>query len=91
MFDLVVQLTGGGPGNLTTLTSIDLKRRSLRALAHRLRVRLRGDPVRHGFRAGFDLCKGAQQGEGTMSGFSITEPSPAQKWIAGTLVVGLRA
>lgn len=26
MFDLVVQLTGGGPGNLTTLTSIDLKR-----------------------------------------------------------------
>lgn len=23
-----------------------------------------------------------------MSGFSITEPSPAQKWIAGTLVVG---
>jgi len=26
MFDLVVQLTGGGPGDLTTLTSIDLKR-----------------------------------------------------------------
>lgn len=26
MFDLVVQLTGGGPGNKTTLTSIDLKR-----------------------------------------------------------------
>jgi multiple sugar transport system permease protein len=26
MFDLVVQLTGGGPGNSTTLTSIDLKR-----------------------------------------------------------------
>ncbi len=26
MFDLVVQLTGGGPGNTTTLTSIDLKR-----------------------------------------------------------------
>ncbi len=26
MFDLVVQLTGGGPGSLTTLTSIDLKR-----------------------------------------------------------------
>jgi multiple sugar transport system permease protein len=26
MFDLVVQLTGGGPGNVTTLTSIDLKR-----------------------------------------------------------------
>ncbi len=26
MFDLVVQLTGGGPGNLTTLTSIELKR-----------------------------------------------------------------
>lgn len=26
MFDLVVQLTGGGPGNLTTLSSIDLKR-----------------------------------------------------------------
>jgi len=26
MFDLVVQLTGGGPGNATTLTSIDLKR-----------------------------------------------------------------
>lgn len=26
MFDLVVQLTGGGPGNITTLTSIDLKR-----------------------------------------------------------------
>jgi len=25
MFDLVVQLTGGGPGNMTTLTSIDLK------------------------------------------------------------------
>ena len=25
-FDLVVQLTGGGPGNTTTLTSIDLKR-----------------------------------------------------------------
>ena len=25
MFDLVVQLTGGGPGNTTTLTSIDLK------------------------------------------------------------------
>ena len=27
MFDLVVQLTGGGPGNTTTLTSIELKRR----------------------------------------------------------------
>ena len=26
MFDLVVQLTGGGPGSVTTLTSIDLKR-----------------------------------------------------------------
>jgi multiple sugar transport system permease protein len=26
MFDLVVQLTGGGPGNITTVTSIDLKR-----------------------------------------------------------------
>ena len=26
MFDLVVQLTGGGPGNTTTLTSVDLKR-----------------------------------------------------------------
>ena len=26
MFDLVVQLTGGGPGSLTTLNSIDLKR-----------------------------------------------------------------
>ncbi len=26
MFDLVVQLTGGGPGSLTTLSSIDLKR-----------------------------------------------------------------
>ncbi|MEO0386166.1 MAG: sugar ABC transporter permease [Pseudomonadota bacterium] len=26
MFDLVVQLTGGGPGNATTLTAIDLKR-----------------------------------------------------------------
>ena len=26
MFDLVVQLTGGGPGNTTTLASIDLKR-----------------------------------------------------------------
>ncbi|SLN10446.1 Trehalose transport system permease protein SugA [Roseivivax jejudonensis] len=26
MFDMVVQLTGGGPGNTTTLTSIDLKR-----------------------------------------------------------------
>ncbi|MEO0328555.1 MAG: sugar ABC transporter permease [Pseudomonadota bacterium] len=26
MFDLVVQLTGGGPGNITTLSSIDLKR-----------------------------------------------------------------
>ena len=26
MFDLVVQLTGGGPGNVTTLSSIDLKR-----------------------------------------------------------------
>ena len=26
MFDLVVQLTGGGPGRLTTLSSIDLKR-----------------------------------------------------------------
>jgi multiple sugar transport system permease protein len=26
MFDLVVQLTGGGPGNTTTLTAIDLKR-----------------------------------------------------------------
>ena len=26
MFDLIVQLTGGGPGNTTTLTSIDLKR-----------------------------------------------------------------
>jgi multiple sugar transport system permease protein len=26
MFDLVVQLTGGGPGNVTTLTSIELKR-----------------------------------------------------------------
>ncbi len=26
MFDLVVQLTGGGPGDTTTLTSIDLKR-----------------------------------------------------------------
>lgn len=26
MFDLVVQLTGGGPGNTTTVTSIDLKR-----------------------------------------------------------------
>ncbi len=26
MFDLVVQLTGGGPGSITTLTSIDLKR-----------------------------------------------------------------
>lgn len=26
MFDLVVQLTGGGPGNTTMLTSIDLKR-----------------------------------------------------------------
>ncbi len=26
MFDLVVQPTGGGPGNTTTLTSIDLKR-----------------------------------------------------------------
>tara|TARA_R110002049_G_scaffold223419_3_gene395076 strand:- start:4934 stop:5881 length:948 start_codon:yes stop_codon:yes gene_type:complete len=26
MFDLVVQLSGGGPGNTTTLTSIDLKR-----------------------------------------------------------------
>lgn len=28
MFDLVVQLTGGGPGNTTTLTSIDLKRQA---------------------------------------------------------------
>ncbi|MBC6438261.1 MAG: sugar ABC transporter permease [Rhodobacteraceae bacterium] len=26
MFDLIVQLTGGGPGNTTTLTAIDLKR-----------------------------------------------------------------
>jgi len=26
MLDLVLQLTGGGPGNTTTLTSIDLKR-----------------------------------------------------------------
>ena len=26
MFDMVVQLTGGGPGNVTTLASIDLKR-----------------------------------------------------------------
>jgi len=26
MFDLVVQLTGGGPGSITTLSSIDLKR-----------------------------------------------------------------
>ena len=26
MFDLVVQLTGGGPGSLTTLSSLDLKR-----------------------------------------------------------------
>ena len=29
MFDLVVQLTGGGPGNTTTLTSIDLKREAI--------------------------------------------------------------
>ena len=28
MFDLVVQLTGGGPGNTTTLSSIDLKRQA---------------------------------------------------------------
>ena len=46
MFDLVVQLTGGGPGNTTTLTSIDLKREAFEKVAHGLLVCLRRDPFR---------------------------------------------
>ena len=87
MFDLVVQLTGGGPG-VDHRTDLDQPQaRGVREMAHGLCQRLRHHPVRDGLRAGLDLRQGAEQGEGAMSSYSITEPSARQKWIAGTLVI----
>ncbi len=59
MFDMVNLLTGGGPGDETLLTSIDLKREAFREMAHRLFQRLRDHPLRHGLRPRLDLREGA--------------------------------
>ena len=56
MFDLVVQLTGGGPGSITELTSINLKREAFEKVAHRLCICLRSYPVCNNFWFGFHLC-----------------------------------
>ena len=87
MFDLVVQLTGGGPGATTLLTSIDLKREAFEKWRTGYQLGLCGHPVRDGLRPCLDLREGPEQGEGKMSAYSITEPSRRQKWIAGVLVI----
>ena len=87
MFDLVVQLTGGGPGNTTTLTSIDLKREAFERWRTGYSSSLRRHPVRHRVRTGVDLRQGAEQGQGTMI-VSVSEPAVRTKWFAGILVVG---
>ena len=60
MFDLVVQLTGGGPGSLTTLSSIDLKREAFEKWKTGILVSLCGDLVRDGFRSGLNIRQSSQ-------------------------------
>ena len=87
MFDLVVELTSGGPGSTTELASINLKREAFEkwrtgyasAFAMILFVTVFGLAI--------DLREGAEPGEGAMSAYSVIEPSPRQKWLAGSLVV----
>ena len=70
MFDLVVQLTGGGPG-LDHRADLDQPQaRGLREVAHGLCLGLRGDPVRDRVRPRLDLREGAEPGEGAMSAHS---------------------
>ena len=59
MFDLVVQLTGGGPGSLTTLSSIDLNVKRLRNGRRGTRQPMR-DLVRDGFRSGLNIRQSSQ-------------------------------
>src|SRR5690606_32467565 len=61
--------------------------RGLREMANGLCLGLCRHPLRHGLRPRLDLCQSAQQGETTMSSYSVTEPSLRQKWAAGTLVI----
>ena len=52
MFDLVVELTSGGPGVDHRARLDQPQARGVREVAHRLRLGLRDDPLRHGLRAG---------------------------------------
>ncbi len=80
MFDMVMLLTGGGPGSTTELASITLEAPGLRGLPHRLFLGLRHHPVRRRLRPRQHLREGPEQGEAAMSGaistaHSVVEPS----------------
>ena len=94
MFDLVVQLTSGGPGSITELSSINLKREAF-------------EKWRTGYASAFaiilfvtvfarrqHLREGAQRGEEPMSAattaHSVVEPTPRARRLAGTVVDPLR-
>ena len=92
MFDMVMLLTGGGPGSTTELASITLEAPGLRGLSHRLFLGLRDHPVRGRLRPRQHLCEGPEPGEAAMSralstAHSVVEPSATSKRVAGFLVI----
>ena len=63
MFDMVILLTGGGPGSTTELASITLKREAFEKLAHRLFLGFRHHSVRRRVRPRQHLRQGLEPGE----------------------------
>ena len=95
MFDLVVELTSGGPGSVTELSSINLKREAFEKWRTGYRQRLRDRPVRDRVRGRQHLRQGAQRGEEPMSAattaHSVVEPTPRARAVAGVDRHRLRA
>ena len=62
MFDMVVELTSGGPGSTTELASINLKREAFEKWRTGYQLGLRHHPVRHRVRRRQHLRQGCSTG-----------------------------
>ena len=94
MFDMVMLLTGGGPGSVTEVASITLKREAFESWRTGLVLGLRDRALRRGVRAREHLREGAEPGEEPMSARPPTRSSRRArrpKRIAAAIVIALRA
>lgn len=91
MFDMVTLLTGGGPGSVTEVASITLKRTAFESWATGRASAFAIILFKPGVRPCQHLRQSPQQGETAMSSantaHSVVAPSDTSKRVAGTIVI----